>query len=331
METRRMTVTIQEKTSEEDMDFFFKLGFWALKTLRKDMYDEIMRDRPDASEAEAFEIHKKETTEYMDFTNSDVKVFIASLDGERCGYIWIAPRNSKDGWDLEKPQWIYDIVVDPKYQGNGIGRRLMERAEEYARAIDQNLGLFVHADNTSAIALYRKTGYCVKVVPISKKLSESEEREAKDILGISRISRLDDAIRTLELQKFKEKVLFSVDVDDDTIAEQYDKFLENCVKPDGKQTRILAASSTGKIFGCMWVGTSGFNDKVAMLYSTVITASEKQKIGSALIESVEAWAHDEGFATVYNLLHSEDDLDMEFFKNMGYKIPGYFMELRVKK
>jgi ribosomal-protein-alanine N-acetyltransferase len=327
-----MGVIIREKTDNEDMKFFLRLGFWALKTLRKEMYDEIMRDQPNASEDEAFEIHKKETTDYMDFNSPDVKVFIAFLDDERCGYVWMAPRNSKDGWDLERPQWIYDIVVDPKFQGKGIGRQLMKRAEEYAQTLRQNIGLFVHADNESAIALYNKTGYRMKVVPLSKKMSDSRDAKPSDNLTMKQIDALDEALRRMELEKFAEKVHFSVDADDEVISEQYEKFIQSSVKPDGKQTRFVASSIAGEHVGCAWIGTSGFNDKVAMLYSIVISDSEKrQEIGTFLMESVEAWAQSVGFATVYVLLHAEDDLDLEFFKKIGYKIPGYFMELRLNK
>ena len=326
-----MGVIIQEKTDDEDMEFFLRLGFWALKTLRKEMYEEIMRDRPNASEDEAFEIHKKETTDYMDFTSPDVKVFIAFLDGERCGYIWMAPRNSKDGWDLERPQWIYDIVVDPKFQGKGIGRQLMNRAEEYAQTLGQNIGLFVHADNESAIALYKRTGYRVKIVPISKSVSELRDAKSSGALTMRQIDALDGSLRRMELKKFAEKVLFSVDANDDVILEQYEKYLSS-VKHDGKQTRFVASSIAGEILGCAWIGTSGFSDKVAMLYSMVISGSEKrQDIGAALMEAVEAWAQKEGFTTVYVLLHAEDDLDLEFFKKIEYRVPGYFMELRLKK
>jgi len=30
------------------------------------------------------------------------------------------------------------------------------------------------------------------------------------------------------------------------------------------------------------------------------------------------------------LLHAEDDLDLDFFKERNYKVPGFFMEKRLK-
>lgn len=327
-----MSVTIRDDKNDEDMEFFFRLGFWALKTLRRDMYDEIMRENPNASEEEAFQVHKKETSEYMDFTDPEVKVFVASLDGERCGYIWMGPRNSRDGWDCESPQWIYDIVVDPRFQGKGIGQRLMVNVQEYAKALNQNIGLFVHADNESAISLYKKTGYRIKVIPISKKLSEPSGTESSNNPNIMQTDALDESLQMMELRKFSEKVRFSVDVDDRVISELHDKYLEKSVSPEGKQTRFLMTTASGDYLGSAWIGKSGFNDRVAMLYSIVVADLMKQhEVGIALMESVEAWAQKEGFTTVYVLLHSEDDLDIEFFQGIGYRVPGYFMELRLKE
>lgn len=55
---------------------------------------------------------------------------------------------------------LYSLTVDPAHRGRGIGRMLLERAEELAAA--RGLGtmqLEVRSDNDAAIRLYRASGY----------------------------------------------------------------------------------------------------------------------------------------------------------------------------
>lgn len=55
---------------------------------------------------------------------------------------------------------IYSLVIDPARQGRGIGRALLEAAEQTAAAKGcVALHLEVRADNAVALALYEKAGY----------------------------------------------------------------------------------------------------------------------------------------------------------------------------
>lgn len=55
---------------------------------------------------------------------------------------------------------LYTIAVDPKFQGRGLGRKLLDRClrEARSRSCDR-FSLEVRADNKPAIALYKKMGY----------------------------------------------------------------------------------------------------------------------------------------------------------------------------
>jgi ribosomal-protein-alanine N-acetyltransferase len=54
---------------------------------------------------------------------------------------------------------ILNISVDPAEQGQGIGRKMMENAINYARGRAETVFLEVRPSNTAAIALYEDLGF----------------------------------------------------------------------------------------------------------------------------------------------------------------------------
>jgi ribosomal protein S18 acetylase RimI-like enzyme len=325
---------VRESQNREDMNYFFRLSFETTKRLRKFIYDEMVNNNPDASDEELFELHKKEAENYFDFSDPNARIFIAEReDGIRCGYLWMGLRNSKDDWDLELPQWIYDVVVTSEFQGKGLGKKLMQKAEEFARDSKVNIGLFVHSDNEPAIALYYKMGYHIKVVPISKKIEQVDSSETHCGEFTIRKEQADesDAVRNLEFERFLKKVRFSLDATDEMIRKRYDEYINRYRDNLEKHLRLMALTSSEELVGSIWVGPSDFNEKVAMIFEHVVTGVDNiSTVGSALIDSAERWAKAEGYSTLYMLLHTEDDLDLEFFKKREYVVPGFFMERRLR-
>ncbi|MEO9901618.1 GNAT family N-acetyltransferase [Nisaea sp.] len=58
--------------------------------------------------------------------------------------------------------WIENVAVSPAYQRMGLGRRLLEHAEEIARQSGlSKLSLLTNADFEANVALYEKVGYAV--------------------------------------------------------------------------------------------------------------------------------------------------------------------------
>jgi ribosomal-protein-alanine N-acetyltransferase len=81
----------------------------------------------------------------------DVIRLKAVENGEMIGFIGGDPRPS------QAVAWIATVAVDPRYQRQGIGRRLLRACEE--RVSLPRVRLSVRASNHNAISLYEKEGY----------------------------------------------------------------------------------------------------------------------------------------------------------------------------
>jgi GNAT superfamily N-acetyltransferase len=87
-------------------------------------------------------------------------------DGDAAGWLWLGPDPSRaDG------AFIYDLIIDERRQGEGLGRAAMLAAEEFARTAGlTRLGLNVFGWNHRAENLYRSLGYALDSTTMSKSL-----------------------------------------------------------------------------------------------------------------------------------------------------------------
>ncbi|MEK2646180.1 GNAT family N-acetyltransferase [Bdellovibrio sp. BCCA] len=81
---------------------------------------------------------------------------IEKATGNSVGILWIAKK-----FNGEKPYaFIYDIELKPDHRGKGLGKILMNLMEDEVRKLGcSSVGLHVFGHNTSAIALYEKSGF----------------------------------------------------------------------------------------------------------------------------------------------------------------------------
>jgi len=93
--------------------------------------------------------------------------FVMDVEGEPAGSLWVAERTGMSGAQL----WIYEVRVDEAHRGKGLGRALMEYAEEEARRRGMpQIGLNVFGGNEVARGLYRSLGYFESAVFMVKRV-----------------------------------------------------------------------------------------------------------------------------------------------------------------
>ncbi len=67
--------------------------------------------------------------------------------------------------------FVYDIFVEKKARGKGIGKLLLEKGEDYCRKRGYNrIALMVSASNDSAIRLYNRAGFKPEQMYLAKEL-----------------------------------------------------------------------------------------------------------------------------------------------------------------
>jgi GNAT superfamily N-acetyltransferase len=102
-------------------------------------------------------------------TANHTLVIAEDTAGTRVGNAWVGPDpNRADGSDAA---WLYDINVYPHARRKGYGSAILAAVEALVvRAGKVRLGLNVVGTNEAAIALYRKSGYAVSTMQMSKPL-----------------------------------------------------------------------------------------------------------------------------------------------------------------
>ncbi len=99
-------------------------------------------------------------------------VFLAYVNGEPVGFIRVSERNGS--------YWIEELYVKPIYRGKGIGRRLVEVAEEYISRHDSAVYIMVLPQDKRAIEFWLHMGYNIlNTVELMKDLESSSGDETK--------------------------------------------------------------------------------------------------------------------------------------------------------
>lgn len=89
--------------------------------------------------------------------------------GVNVGHVWVG--ETRDSYTGATRGYVYDIYVAAEVRGEGLGRALLERAEERSRRRGhRELGLTVSPENETARRLYESEGFEVERLLMSKSL-----------------------------------------------------------------------------------------------------------------------------------------------------------------
>jgi GNAT superfamily N-acetyltransferase len=96
-------------------------------------------------------------------------IFVAA-DAQVVGFV---TTGTQQHWAGAVDAYVGELVIDPAWARTGIGRRLMERAEDWARGQGhERLTTQTGAGNTAALDFYAALGYLPEDVTLSKPLSQ---------------------------------------------------------------------------------------------------------------------------------------------------------------
>ena len=100
------------------------------------------------------------------------QVFIARIEDQNVGYIWVG--QVRRVFTGEMQAHILNLFVTKEFRGQGVGARLLKRAEAWAREHHlTRIGLSVAAHNSIAIGLYEKLGYEIETQRMIKILGDA--------------------------------------------------------------------------------------------------------------------------------------------------------------
>lgn len=100
------------------------------------------------------------------------EIFVAKSNGQIVGFASLSIVNKNDELIVKKVDTVYisDMSVLPEYRNMGIGRKLLDKANEFAKEKGiKYIKLIVFADNIKAMSLYEKKGFKNYEVTMLKK------------------------------------------------------------------------------------------------------------------------------------------------------------------
>lgn len=103
----------------------------------------------------------------------DGQVLVADVDGNIAGYVTILNRVQSDDLDDGNIEFglVADLVVKEAFRGSGLGRTLMQSAEQFARDNDVRwLRISVMSANQGARQLYSNLGFEEIYIELEKDL-----------------------------------------------------------------------------------------------------------------------------------------------------------------
>ncbi len=119
------------------------------------------------TKAEIDNTNRRLLQEAMQQPELDAAIFVAQENGLLAGFVHL--QTQTDYFTGERIGYISDVAVEQSFEGRGVGRMLLDSAEEWARGKGYRLlSLYVFAGNTRAKLIYEKFGFQPEVVKYVK-------------------------------------------------------------------------------------------------------------------------------------------------------------------
>ncbi len=155
-------IRLEKMKYEEFEDYLGKLvRYYAIENVKSRRWEESSALEKARMEIDAL------LSEGLETKNHELLSIIETDNNQTIGYLWlhIFPR-------MEKQGFIYDFVIQKEYRGVGYGKASLGALEDYARKLGvETLSLHVFTHNAVAVALYKKMGYEVTSMNMSKQIS----------------------------------------------------------------------------------------------------------------------------------------------------------------
>jgi aminoglycoside 6'-N-acetyltransferase I len=123
---------------------------------------------------DSLESHKSELNDYFNGRSNDiVKVFVAETQEEIVGFIELNLRNFAEGSTARFVPYIEGWLIEKRYQNQGIGNSLIQKAEQWATESGFNeLASDTELENKKSITIHGKLGFkeVERIVCFIKKL-----------------------------------------------------------------------------------------------------------------------------------------------------------------
>ncbi len=106
------------------------------------------------------------------------KIFVAEAQGRVVGFVSVRREPDWDGYlsSITDHAYISDLVVLSTYRRQGIGKILMQKAEEYARQLGMTVvKIAVLSRNEPALHLYEQSGFRSYQITLLKDLDSSSK------------------------------------------------------------------------------------------------------------------------------------------------------------
>ncbi|MDN3649066.1 GNAT family N-acetyltransferase [Reinekea marina] len=118
--------------------------------------------------------HKRDLTQYFQGKSTQINhAYLSFNNGEIVGFIELNVRNYAEGSSEPRVPFVEGWYVKPDFQGTGIGKALMEAAEQWAiKSGYHELASDTEFSNEKSIALHKELGFkeVERVVCFLKKL-----------------------------------------------------------------------------------------------------------------------------------------------------------------